>query len=180
MSDSRNSESHQAYVGVNHTFTPQLSAQVRVGGQVTEYPNAGGQSDEVSPYARLSVRWSYAPESYLEGGFLYDRTPTDVFQPDANGNFTLDAEAATVFVSVVHRFTPHIYGNVLGQFQNADYHGGFADGKSEQFYILGLNLEYRFTQNFSASIGYNYDNLQSELGRAYDRNRVFFGVRAAY
>jgi hypothetical protein len=180
MSDSRNSESYQAYLGVNHTFTPELSGQVRVGGQVTDYPNTPGAESQVSPYARLSVRWSYAPESYLEGGFTYDRTPTDVFQPDAFGNFTLDAEAATVYIAVTHRFTPHIYANVLGQFQNADYHGGAADGKSEQFYLLGLNLEYRFNQNFSASVGYNYDNLQSELARAYDRNRVYIGVRAAY
>jgi hypothetical protein len=126
------------------------------------------------------MHWAYAPESYLEGGFLYDRTPTDLLAPDANGNFTLDAETATVFVSVVHRITPKLFGTVIGQFQNANYSSGAASGQSEQFYLLGLNLEYRFTQNIAASIGYNYDNLQSPLGRAFDRNRVYFGVTASY
>jgi hypothetical protein len=28
--------------------------------------------------------------------------------------------------------------------------------------------------------GYNYDNLDSDIGRSFDRNRVYFGVTATY
>ena len=29
-------------------------------------------------------------------------------------------------------------------------------------YLVGLNLRYQFTPNFSAEVGYNYDNLNSQ------------------
>jgi hypothetical protein len=49
------------------------------------------------------------------------------------------------------------------------------------FYLLGLNLEYRFNSNFSADVGYNYDRLESDLGgRSFDRNRVYLGITATY
>ena len=74
----------------------------------------------------------------------------------------------------------------MAQFQNSDYNGGEFDNQSEQYYLLGLDLEYRFTQNFSAHAGYNYDRLESGLktafvpDRSFDRNRVYIGVTASY
>jgi hypothetical protein len=29
-------------------------------------------------------------------------------------------------------------------------------------------------------VGYNYDNVDSQLGRTYDRNRVYVGVTGSY
>jgi hypothetical protein len=47
--------------------------------------------------------------------------------------------------------------------------------------LVGLNLQYRFTPNFSAEVGYNYDDLHSDLpGRTYDRNRIYVGVTGSY
>jgi hypothetical protein len=47
--------------------------------------------------------------------------------------------------------------------------------------MAGLMLEYSFTPNWSAHVGYNFDLLESDLkGRDYDRNRVYIGVRASY
>jgi hypothetical protein len=44
-----------------------------------------------------------------------------------------------------------------------------------------LDFEYRFTQYFSAHAGYNYDRLESkDIGRTFDRNRVYVGVTATY
>ena len=34
--------------------------------------------------------------------------------------------------------------------------------RADNYYLVGLNLQYRFTPNFSAEVGYNYDNLDSE------------------
>ena len=52
------------------------------------------------------------------------------------------------------------------------------------FYLVGLNLQYRFTPNFSAEVGYNYDKLDSGVNviyaGSYDRNRVYFGVTGSY
>ena len=45
---------------------------------------------------------------------------------------------------------------------------------------MGLNLRYQFTPNFSADVGYNYDNLESQVQPNYDRNRVYVGVTGSY
>ena len=37
------------------------------------------------------------------------------------------------------------------------------DNKDDNFYLVGLNLRYQFTPNFSAEVGYNYDNLNSSM-----------------
>jgi len=58
--------------------------------------------------------------------------------------------------------------------------GAFANS-TETWYNLGLNLTYSFNNHVSTEIGYNYDNLDSNVsGQKYDRNRVYLGVTATY
>ena len=55
------------------------------------------------------------------------------------------------------------------------------DGDADLFYVVGVNLEYRFNRNFLANIGYNWDKLDSDIpDRTFDRNRVYIGVTASY
>ena len=87
-----------------------------------------------------------------------------------------------MFASLNHRITPKLYGSIMAQYQNSTYYGGTIDGKADNYYLVGLNLQYRFTPNFSAEVGYNYDNLHSSMScnRTYDRNRVYVGVTGSY
>jgi hypothetical protein len=87
-----------------------------------------------------------------------------------------------VYASVNHAITPHLIASLLGQFQNSHYHGGTFNNDDEQYYLLGLNLAYRFNQYFSTEVGYNYDRLESSsaINRTFDRNRVYIGVTASY
>jgi hypothetical protein len=177
-SDYRNSRRHTVYVGAEHKFLPELTGSLRVGGSYTDYYNSS-EDASYTPYVLANLKYSYAPESYVEAGFSYDRSATDVVG-GAFGTTTLDSEAAVVFADVTHRITPFLFGSLMAQFQNSDYNGGVYNGESEQYYLLGLDLEYRFTRYFSAHAGYNYDRLESDLGRQYDRNRVYVGVTATY
>jgi hypothetical protein len=178
MSDYRNSRQHTVYVGGEHKFLPELTGSLRVGGSYTEFYNSS-QDSKWSPYVLADLKYTYAPESHVDFGFSYDRAASDVVGGGL-GVTTLDAEAAVVFLDVTHRITPYLFGTLLGQFQNSTYYGGFFDNQSEQFYLLGLDLEYRFTHYFSAHAGYNYDDLASDLGRGYHRNRVYIGLTATY
>ena len=186
MSDSRNSHAHYGYVGLDHKFAPELTGGLRAGARYTDYFNAPGDSSSVSPYVQLSLRYTYADESYLEGGFTQDRAATFLTSYGGSG-LTLDAETSTLYASLYHRIAPKLYGSILLQFQNSDYNGGSFNGDSEKYYTAGLNLEYRFSPNLSAHIGYNYDRLDSVSGiettagaRSFDRNRVYLGLTATY
>ncbi len=178
-SDIRNFREHTVYVGATHNFTPEFSGQARAGGSYTEYYNDPASSSTWTPYADASLRYAYAPESYASIGVGYDRNATDVLGFQGN-SFTLDAESLVVYANVNHRLTPNLFANVLGQFQNSIYHGGTYDNQSEQFYLVGLELEYRFNPFISAHVGYDYDRLESDIGRTFDRNRVYIGVTASY
>jgi hypothetical protein len=182
MSNGRNSREHTVYVGAEHSFRPDWVAKARVGASYFDYYNSLTTSSSFAPYVSASTTYTYAPESSFELGVSYDRSATDLVGNFANGGFTSDAESVAVYATVSHRITPHVYGNLTGQFQNSTYNGGAFDSLSEQYYLAGLNLEYRFNQFVKAEVGYNYDKLASDstINRAFDRNRVYIGVTASY
>lgn len=178
-SDIRDTTSHAIYAGADHTFRPDLTGSLRAGARFTQYENDPGMDDSVNPYVQASLRWAYVPDSYLEIGGSYDLSATDVLGVNANG-VTADAKTGVAYANLRHRLLPSLYGTLTAQYQNSTLHGGAFDGDEENFYLFGLNLEYRFNRYFSAHAGYNYDNLDSDVGRSFDRNRVYLGVTASY
>jgi hypothetical protein len=184
-SDVRNSRSHYGYLGVDQVFGPNLTLNLRGGAQYIEFYNNPDAGTSVSPYGMFNLRYTYAVESYAELGFIYNRSATDQigFDPNIVGRskITTDAQVATVYGTLYQRLTSRIYGSLVAQFQNSMYQGGTLDNTSDRYYLVGLNLEYRFDRHFSANVGYNYDKLDSDIpGRAYDRNRVYAGITAAF
>jgi hypothetical protein len=181
MSDSRNSRSHYGYVGVDQIFNPDLQGSVRVGVRDTIYYNDPQNEKTLSPYARLGLTYRYAPESFVEGGFSYDQNSTDQLGTFANG-ITVGQQSAVLFGTLHHRIIPNLYGTLTGQFQNSTFVGGSLDGESQQYFLVGLNLQYRFSHYLSAEIGYDYDKVNSPSGGSpsYDRNKVYIGITGNY
>jgi predicted porin len=177
----RDNTSHKGYVGVEHEFNPQLSVDANVGIQYTKYDKAIGGGSSVGPYADVSGTYTYRPGSSLQAGIRHSRNATDVTGSPADP--TLDQETTTLYGSVSHQLQPNFFLNLLSSYQHSIFNGGGAavDGRSEDYYSLGMNVEYRFNQNWSAEAGYNYDRLSSDTpNREFDRNRVYVGVRATY
>ncbi len=182
FSNARNSRMNTGYLGIEQTFSPQLKGAIRVGGSYSEYPNDNTVSSTWTPYVNATLRYHYTELSYVEGGFSYDRNATDVVGGGAPGALTVDAQSAVVYASVNHAITPCLIASLLGQFQNSEYHGGTFNNDDEQYYLIGLNLAYRFNRYFSGEVGYNFDRLASDsaINRSFDRNRVYIGVTASY
>jgi len=188
MSSDRNYEEHYAYLGVNHVFRPDLSASARVGARFIDFYNdPNGNGNGWGPYAQLTLDWTYAQDSGIEIGLSEDINTTDITgqtaSVDAASSFTSSQETTVIWGSLHHRFTPRLRGSVMAQFQNGTFKGGGGEfnNKSEQDYLVGLNLNYQFSPHWSTELGYNYDKLSSELpNRSFDRNRVYIGVTAGY
>ena len=180
MSDSRNARSYYGYLGLDHNFRPDFTGSVRLGGRYTDYFNSLDGQTQGSPYAMASLKYTYLPESSFELGGSYDYSPTSLYPGVNSANqINTSAEAGTVFMALNHRIVPKLYGSILAQYQNSMYVGGVYDGKSDNFFLVGLNLRYQFNPNFSAGVGYNYDNLTG-VQPHYDRNRVYIGVTGSY
>jgi hypothetical protein len=180
----RDSRTHYIFVGADHTFNPNLLGSIRIGGQFTDYHNAPStQVDDVSnPYADASLSWNYNPGSYVQLGIRHTRNQTDVaFGAIPAVDPTLDQESTIAYVSVSHRITGKLKGSAIAQYQNSEFKGGFADGETDDIFLVGLSLSYQINPWLSAETGYNYDRLNSDLsGRSFTRNRVYLGLRASY
>ena len=178
-SKARDSYAHYGYVGADYDITAKLRASARVGAQYTDYHEAHDSS--TSPYADASVTYTYLPGSSVQLGLRHARNATDISAVDSKGRPTLDAESTAVYGQVTHMILPNFTGSVIGQYQTSSFNQGANNNNSEDFWLVGLNFEYRFDQHWSADAGYNYDKLASDIAnRAYDRNRVYIGFRATY
>jgi hypothetical protein len=182
MSDARNARMYYGYLGLDHTFRPDLTGSIRGGGFYTEYYNSLANQNQVSPYASLSLKYTYLPESSIQVGGSYDYNPSSASAGvnQSNNEINTSTMAGTIFAAVSHRIMPKLYGGLMAQYQNSIYKGGTIDGKSAQYYVVGLNLRYQFTPNFSAEAGYNYDNVFDQVQGHFDRNRVYVGITGSY
>jgi hypothetical protein len=177
----RDSDSHFFFVGADERFTQQLNGSIRVGGEYLDYYNAN--ADDLSPYVDANLTWTYMADSSAQAGVKHEHSATDVVGalPTAGANPVLDSETTAAYLSLNQKITGAFTGGLLGQFQHSVFNGGSVNGQSEDFFVVGLNFDYKFNPYFSAETGYNWYKLVSDVsGRDYTRNMVYIGVRATY
>jgi hypothetical protein len=181
-SSDRDETSQTGYLGLEHQFTPNLSATVRAGASYTDsYADPLFPNTAWTPYADLSVSYTYIPGSYVQFGFTHEIAATDQVQPNFAGKITQYAEDSVIYVDVNHRFTPKLVGTVIGRVQYSTFEGGAASSTDETDYSLGINLSYQINQYLSVDGGYNFDDLVTGLaGYSYSRNRVYAGLTLNY
>jgi len=181
-SDYRNNDSHYGYLGLDHNVSKELQLSLRGGVQAVDYNNDPTADTDLSPYGQISLAYKYRPDSTVTVGWTYSHSATDIVSPDTStGQITEDQDSSVLFASINHQITALLSGYVRGFWQASQFNGGLYDGDSDNFYSVGLGLQYRFSRHLSGDIGYSYDTLNSDLpNRDYDRNRVWLGVTAVY
>ena len=181
-SDSRDSRSHNVYVGFSHQVTANISAMVNVGATYTDsYNDPLGAADSLSPSANASISYTYSPGSYVQVGVSHGENATDQVAPEANGRITAYQHSTVFFADLNHRITEKLMGTVIGRYSYSTFERGAASGSGDISYNFGVNLSYQISRHFNAELGYNYDLTDSALlGRGYARNRVYFGLGATY
>jgi hypothetical protein len=83
MSENRNSRSHYVYVGLEHNFLRNLTFSARAGAQFVDYYKTPTGDNTTSPYADVSLRYTYGTGSYVAIGFQHQRNATDAFSYSA-------------------------------------------------------------------------------------------------
>jgi hypothetical protein len=181
-SSDRNSDSQYGYLGLEEDFTSNLSLIARVGATYTDvYGDPILPYKSWSPYADISLSYTYIPGSYVQFGFTHDISSTDQVAPNSAGQITQYSEDSVIYVDVNHRITRKLVATIIGRVQLTSYQGGAANSASTTDYGLGLNLTYQLNTHLSFDAGYNYDNVVSDIsGYGYSRNRVYLGMTANY
>jgi hypothetical protein len=183
FSDSRDNRSHAVYLGTEWAILPNLNLSGNVGVQYTDYYNdPAGESSSLGPYAVLSLTYTYMTGCYAQLGFTHARNATD--EVDVNtktGSIALDQESSLIYGSINQQITPKLQGSLIWDFQDATFNGGANNNESDLEFDAGVNFNYIFSPHFSGDVGYNYDNVTSDIsGRSYSRNRVYVGLTATY
>jgi len=180
LPEHRNNRSHYIYLGADHRFTPELSGSVRGGARINDYYNDPDDSDaEVSPYGKVTLSYSYAPQSQVMLRVSYDRTATDVI--GTGTDLVTDAQSVAFYVGLDHRLAARLFWHLGGQYQNSEFQNGDLDGGKDNFYSIDTSLRYEINRFLSTHVGYSFDKLDSDVdGREFDRNRVYLGVTATY
>ena len=183
-SNERNRYSHYFYVGAEHAFRRDLTASAKVGLEYDDYYNSPTSDTSWSPYADLSLNYTYMDGGNLVAGFRHSRNQTDLPGVLTATSFTTDQESSSVYASVIQKLnpiSPNLTASLTGQYQHSTFHGGSLNSLADDIFLVGLNLTYQFNRFLSTEVGYNYDRLTSDVaGRAYDRNRVYIGVTGSY
>ena len=182
-SDVADAMSHYGYVGAEHSISSQLTLAGKVGVQVTDYDNPLIPG-EVSPYADASATYTYLPGDSIRLGVRHSRATTDLV--GSPGSPTVDQSLTVIYSELIHKLTPMLTGSLQASYQHGKLSGGFSNGQTEDFFLIGLNLNYRLDQYWSVEAGYNFDHLDSGAiergpgGYKFTRNRVYVGVRAIF
>jgi Putative beta-barrel porin 2 len=181
-SGSRDGSSHNAYVGINKQLTAKLTLAMTVGVAYSANDNDPFQHNaEITPTANLSLSYNYTPGSYVQFGVTQSQNSTDTVQPGTDGSLTQYQNSTVVYADINHHITHSLFASVIGRYGYSSYRGGYYNSSADQDINVGVNLTYNFNRHFSADLGYNFDDLVSDVaGRSYVRNRVYLGVTASY
>jgi len=197
-SKTRNNYSHTLYVGADHSFRQDLTAQLRVGVEILDYYNSknlpppftpNSESTTVSPYADVSLNYTYADGGLVTLGFRHEHNQTDQAVNESTlasqaAGVTVDVESSTVYATVKNKLsflTPRLSASLTGQYQNSTFNQGPLNNETDNYYLFGVDLMYQINKYLSAEAGYNYDLICSDVtGRGYSRNQVFLGLSASY
>lgn len=186
FSNDRNQINDALYVGGQFAATENLSFNVQVGAQVVDsinLPSFDNQDDsQIQPYASIAATYTYLPGDYAQVGFTQSASPTQQASTTTGGsNITLYQESSVIYASVNHQITPKLLGSIIGHYQYSSYQGGAFNGGSQNWYSLGLNLSYAFSEYLSAEVGYNLDYFEAGNSEpSYARNREYIGITASY
>lgn len=195
----RDMTSHYIFASVDHTFNSRLTGSLRGGIQLVDWDNlpVGAERDSASnPYVDANLTYVYKEGSNAQIGVRHARNATDIVDdflflyqgagmPIDPANFVFDQESTFLYASINHAFTGKFMATLSGQYQNSAFvassRGSALNNMDEHYYNVGVTFNYRLTQNLAAELAYFFDRLDSDINfRSYDRNRVFFGIRATY
>ena len=172
----RDSMTHFALAGLDHSFNPHFNVSLRGGVEFREFDNF---DERTSPYGEATLNYSLGQRTTVSWMNRYGLDEPDVplapsrttFRTGLNGSFAI---------------TTRITSSLTLFYQHDENEGiltpaTFVPAFSEDSIDFGLGLRYEINRNFAAIAGYNHTEVLSEIAlREYARNRYFLGFNATF
>ena len=171
LGEQKNKRSEFAMLGLDYEVAKKVTATARFG---SEWRTRSRERSVTAPYAEVSGKYQYAPESFVVGGYAYTLDETS---DTARFN---DSRVNRFFGTLQHSFTPLIVGSATVIFEPAELQGrrGVAN-LTETTFRGGGTLSYLPSARWTIALSYDYDHVRSdEASRQMARHRT--GLNATY
>jgi hypothetical protein len=173
----RDSTTHFALAGFDHTFSPRFSASFRGGAEFREYDD--NNTSRSSPYFEGTLNYALGKDTSLAWTNRYGIEEPDVLLNPSRKTFRTG-------LRVKHDFTPRITANFAAYYENDEYDSvntptAFSAGFNEEAFDVAVSLRYALTRYFGIEAGYNHTEVWSDIFlREYDRNRYWGGLNFVF
>lgn len=171
LGETKNKRSDFVMGGLDYDLARKLSASGRFG---YEWRDRASERSTTSPYAEASLKYDYAPASYLAGGYGYT-----LEESSDTARFT-DTKIHRLFLNLQHRVTALITASASVSFEPSELQGRRGQASIDEDTVRsGVALSYLPTKNWTISASYDFDRTDSDDAvRNLKRERV--GVSAIY
>lgn len=172
----RDSTSHFALVGFDHTFNPRFDMSVRGGVEFRRWDAAG---DETAPYFEGTLNYALGKDTSVAWTNRYAIEEPDVLLNPSRTTFRTG-------LRLKHNFTSRITGTLGAYYEHDQYDAintimAVAPGFNEDSLDIAIALRYAINKYFGVEAGYNHTEVLSDaLFREYSRNRFFAGLNLSF
>jgi hypothetical protein len=167
----KNKRSDYIMAGVDYSLAKKIMITSRAG---AESRRRSAEPDTTAPYAELSAKYDYTESSFLTAGYAYTLDETSDI-----ARFT-DTRINRFFLNIQHALTPFITASASIGWEPSQLQGraGIAD-LDEDTDRFGFALTYLPRKNWSVSLTYDYDKVNSD-DPARDLKRERVGLSTNY
>ena len=172
----RDSTTHFALVGFDHSFNPRLDASFRGGAEFRDYDAFGKNT---SPYFEGTLSYAVGKDTSVAWTNRYAIEEADVLLNPSRTTFRTGLRAK-------HNFTSRISA-LLGAFYEHDAYDSInmppivSSGFNEETFDVAISLRYAFNRYFGIEAGYAHTEVLSDVFlREYSRNRFFGGLNLTF
>lgn len=173
----RDSMTHFALAGFDHTFNPRFNASFRGGAQFRAYEKS--TDDRSSPYFEGTLNYALGKNTSVAWTNRYAIEEPDVLLSPSRTTFRSGLRAS-------HNFTPRITGNLGLYYEHDDYESvntatAFSPSFTEEAVDIAFSLRYVITRYLGVEAGYNHTEVSSDIAlREYSRNRYWGGLNFVF
>ncbi len=178
----RDSTSHFALLGIDHSFSARLSASLRGGAEFRDYPDAQfTDENRTSPYFEGTVNYALGKNTSVAWTNRYAIEEGDVPLNPTRQTFRTGLRAS-------HDITSRITANLGAYYEHDDYDSVDRPGTTndsaaftEESFDIALSVRYAITRYFGLEAGYNHTEVWSDIvAREYSRNRYWAGLNLVF
>ena len=181
VSGTRNSDSHQGYLGVRGDLTAKTSAQLKLGYGSQDY--TGGFSVP-GPLIEGAVIYKYREPSQIR--FFITRTTAQSTSPTDNNTRNLYYWNTYGGIDITHQLNPRLAVKVLGLVGTNEYPDPMLQGtqiakESDLIYLVGAAVHYDFRRWCAIELTFNRRSRDSNFSSlSYDDNRIRLSIILTY